>query len=76
MEARAGVEPAWTDLQSPGAQFARIGYLLRAGRAGRLGRAKRTQLAYFFPTGTVHACAASDSSIVLTMPTGPYLLTK
>lgn len=76
MEARAGVEPAWTDLQSPGAQFARIGYLLRAGRAGRLDRAKCTQLAYFFPTGTVHACAASDSSMVLTIPIGPYLLTK
>jgi len=66
----------YRDKKSPGAQFARIGYLLRAGRAGRLGRAKRTQLVYFFPTGTVHACAASDSSMVLTIPIGPYLLTK
>lgn len=50
----------------------RISYL----RAARLERAKRAPVGYFFPTGTTHACAESDSPIVLASPSGPYLLTK
>ena len=55
MEARAGVEPAWTDLQSLGALGARIGYRRLSSCALRVPRAKRAKFGSILPIPTPYS---------------------